>query len=125
MPVEETKRCIPGEIRLGLVAKVEDVAAAADDQKLDRTLEFGQPSRQATRFLEAGRAVAVAVHKKDRSSNGLRLPEREARRKRACSSWSLLAPLARRNPIRISLKTIRRPRPAPSASNQRSKSVTG
>ena len=49
----------------------------------------------------------------------------EARRRRACSSSSLRAPLARRNPIRISLKTSRRPSPAPGASNQRSKSVTG
>jgi hypothetical protein len=54
---------------LSRVAKVEDVAAAADHKKLDRTLELGQASRQSTRFLDIGRAVAVAVHEKDGSSN--------------------------------------------------------
>ena len=45
MAVEEAKGRIPGEIRLAAVAKVEDVAAAADNKKLNRPLEFGQPSR--------------------------------------------------------------------------------
>ena len=76
MAVEEAKGRIPGEVSLSAVAKVEDVAAAADHKKLDRTLELGQASRQLTRFLDIGRAVAVTVHEKDGSPNGLGLPER-------------------------------------------------
>jgi len=47
---------------LSAVAKVEDMHAAADHKNLDRTLELGQASRQSTRFLDVGGAVAVAVH---------------------------------------------------------------
>lgn len=76
MAIEEAKSRLPGELRLAAVAKVEDVHASADDNKLDRSPEFGQPSRQAKGLLDIGRAVAVAVHKKDRSSNGLGVAER-------------------------------------------------
>jgi hypothetical protein len=74
--VEEAKSRIPGEVGLGAVTKVEDVHATPNHEKRDRTVELGQASRQPTRFLDVGGAVAVAVHEKDRSSNELGLPER-------------------------------------------------
>ena len=76
MAVEEANGRIPGEVSLSAVAKVEDVHPAADHKKLDGTLELGQALRQPTRFLDTGGGVAVTMHKKDRSSNGLGLPER-------------------------------------------------
>jgi hypothetical protein len=76
VPVEEVQSGLPGETGLAAVAKIEDVASAVDHEKFDRPFEFRKPLCQATRLLDASRAVAVAVHEKDWSPDRPRLPER-------------------------------------------------
>lgn len=65
MAVQEGQSGVPCEACLAAVAEIEDVAGARDYEKFGRPAQFGQPFRQAARFLNAGRAVARAVYQED------------------------------------------------------------